>query len=108
MVFDLSYVVVISNTLLKISGVDIFLEYCTPFCGQHDEILDFHYFNSYSVVVFCGKSFDMSIHEHVFNKNTMVVIDAIHEWYVSKIWYDDQQYILATQAKRLSYPQDPY
>lgn len=67
-----------------------------------------HYLYNKSVVLFRGKWFNASLRNgRLKTINNMILIDTSHEWYVGKTWFNDQQYILATQAKQVFYLQDP-
>ena len=67
-----------------------------------------HYLSDKSVVFFRGKWLNASLRNwRLKTINNIILIDTSHEWYVGKTWYDDQQYILATQAKQVFYLQDP-
>ena len=90
------------------SGVVTFGEDGTPFYGQLEEIIELHYLYNKSIVTVRGKWFNASLRNgRLKTINNMILIDTSHEWYVGKTWYDDQQYILATQAKQVFYLQDP-
>jgi hypothetical protein len=89
------------------SGVVTLGEDGTPFYGQLEQIIELNYISGYSAVLFRCKWFDTSAKGRVIKKNNIVVIDVSREMYVGSEWYDDQQYILATQARQVFYLQDP-
>ncbi|KAM0037381.1 hypothetical protein Hdeb2414_s0013g00402541 [Helianthus debilis subsp. tardiflorus] len=78
----------------------------TTFYGQLEDIIELIYIDGYSVVLFCYKWFDTS-GARLKKKNNITTIDISRKWFVGNAWYDDQQYILATQAKQVFYLQDP-
>ncbi|KAI3828617.1 hypothetical protein L1987_02722 [Smallanthus sonchifolius] len=45
--------------------------------------------------------------KRLIKQNNTIITDIDREWYVGKEWYDDVQYILATQAKQVFYLRDP-
>ncbi|KAD7479188.1 hypothetical protein E3N88_02324 [Mikania micrantha] len=59
-----------------------------------------NYLHGYSVVLFRCKWFNTS-GKRLIKKNNITVIDVSREWFVN------EQYILATQAKQVFYLQDP-
>jgi hypothetical protein len=90
------------------SGVVSIGEDDTPFYGQLEDIIELNYLSGYSVVLFRCKWFDTSGKGLLIDKDkNMVFIDVTREWYKGKTWYDDIQYILATQAKQVFYLRDP-
>ncbi|KAD4585795.1 hypothetical protein E3N88_23396 [Mikania micrantha] len=82
------------------SGVVTIGEDKTPFYGQLEEIIEMNYLHGYSVVLFRCKWFNTS-GKRLIKKNNITVIDVSREWFVN------EQYILATQAKQVFYLQDP-
>ncbi|KAI3741670.1 hypothetical protein L1987_59344 [Smallanthus sonchifolius] len=78
----------------------------TPFYGQLEEIIELNYIDGYSVVLFHCKWFDTR-GKRLIKQNNTTIIDIGRDWYVGKEWYDDVQYILATQAKQVFYLRDP-
>ncbi|KAI3711783.1 hypothetical protein L1987_70329 [Smallanthus sonchifolius] len=88
------------------SGVVTIGEDDTPFYGQLEEIIELNYIDGYSVVLFRCKWFNTR-GKRLIKQNNTTIIDIGHDWYVDKEWYDDVQYILATQAKQVFYLRDP-
>ncbi|KAI3755132.1 hypothetical protein L1987_54927 [Smallanthus sonchifolius] len=88
------------------SGVVTIGEDDTPFYGQLEEIIELNYIDGYSVVLFRCKWFDTR-GKRLIKQNNTTIIDIGRYWYVGKEWYDDVQYILATQAKQVFYLRDP-
>ncbi|KAI3813595.1 hypothetical protein L1987_18322 [Smallanthus sonchifolius] len=88
------------------SGIVSFGEDDTPYYGELKDIM-LKYFGDYSVVVFRGKWFNTLGNRRIIKKDNIVVIDVSRQSYVGSEWYDDQQYILMTQAKQVFYLEDP-
>ncbi|KAI3826167.1 hypothetical protein L1987_00212 [Smallanthus sonchifolius] len=72
----------------------------------NNEIIELNYIDGYSVVLFRCKWFDTR-GKRLIKQNNTTIIDIGREWYVGKEWYDDVQYIIATQAKQVFYLRDP-
>ncbi|KAD2394219.1 hypothetical protein E3N88_41196 [Mikania micrantha] len=89
------------------SGVVSFGEDGTPFYGQLEDIIELNYLSDYSVVLFRCKWFNTSGKGRLIKKDNIVVIDITRQRYLCSEWYDDQQYILVTQAKQVFYLEDP-
>ncbi|KAJ0502764.1 hypothetical protein HanHA300_Chr11g0416631 [Helianthus annuus] len=108
MELDLWYTVVMFDVrrTTQNSGVVSIGEDGTLFYGQLEQIIELKYLHKYSVVLFRCKWFDTS-GKRLEKKNNIVSINISREWFVGNEWYDDQQYILATQAKQVFYLQDP-
>ena len=74
--------------------------------GLLKDIVELKYLDSFSVVLFCCKWFKTS-GNRLNKKGNIISIDVSREWYADRVWYDDQLYILATQAKQVFYLDDP-
>jgi hypothetical protein len=83
------------------SGVVTVGEDGTRFYGRLEEILELKFIKDYTVVLFRCKWFDTSRKSAIIEKNNIISID------VTRTYWDDEPYILATQAQQVFYLEDP-
>ncbi|KAJ9555865.1 hypothetical protein OSB04_010479 [Centaurea solstitialis] len=87
----------IQNSGVAVPGIDGF-----TFYGQLEEIVELHYLNGYSVVLFRCKWFNTDP-----NKGRSITKNNITSININSEWYKDDQFIFATQAKQVFYIEDP-